>query len=148
MDKTTFAVGKNGTAITNQLTEGDYAMDYNAFEPGTVTYLSRADWNGTFPKTYSGLTANATVSRLLNNDLYTLKTDDDVSDLVFGDTTSTLTINDMKNAPYDDPRWEELVNKVTVAEFLDFSANAFHNIQGIASVNMPAEGCGRRPRRL
>ena len=137
VDKTTFAVSKNGTAITNQLTEGDYAMDYNAFEPGTVTYLSRADWNGTFPKTYSGLTANATVSRLLNNDLYTLKTDDDVSDLIFGDTTSTLTINDMKNAPYDDPRWEELVNKVTVAEFLDFSANAFHNIQGIASVNMP-----------
>ena len=145
VDKTTFAVGKNGTAITNQLTEGDYAMDYNAFEPGTVTYLSRADWNGTFPKTYSGLTANATVSRLLNNDLYTLKTDDDVSDLVFGDTTSTLTINDMKNAPYDDPRWEELVNKVTVAEFLDFSANAFHNIQGIASVNMPQKAADDGP---
>ena len=145
VDKTTFAVGKNGTAITNQLTEGDYAMDYNAFEPGTVTYLSRADWNGTFPKTYSGLTANATVSRLLNNDLYTLKTDDDVSDLIFGDTTSTLTINDMKNAPYDDPRWEELVNKVTVAEFLDFSANAFHNIQGIASVNMPQKAADDGP---
>ena len=145
VDKTTFAVGKNGTAITNQLTEGDYAMDYNAFEHGTVTYLSRADWNGTFPKTYSGLTANATVSRLLNNDLYTLKTDDDVSDLIFGDTTSTLTINDMKNAPYDDPRWEELVNKVTVAEFLDFSANAFHNIQGIASVNMPQKAADDGP---
>ena len=145
VDKTTFAVGKNGTAITNQLTEGDYAMDYNAFEPGTVTYLSRADWNGTFPKTYSGLTANATVSRLLNNDLYTLKTDDVVSDLIFGDTTSTLTINDMKNAPYDDPRWEELVNKVTVAEFLDFSANAFHNIQGIASVNMPQKAADDGP---
>ena len=145
VDKTTFAVGKNGTEITNQLTEGDYAMDYNAFEPGTVTYLSRADWNGTFPKTYSGLTANATVSRLLNNDLYTLKTDDDVSDLIFGDTTSTLTINDMKNAPYDDPRWEELVNKVTVAEFLDFSANAFHNIQGIASVNMPQKAADDGP---
>ena len=145
VDKTTFAVSKNGTAITNQLTEGDYAMDYNAFEPGTVTYLSRADWNGTFPKTYSGLTANATVSRLLNNDLYTLKTDDDVSDLIFGDTTSTLTINDMKNAPYDDPRWEELVNKVTVAEFLDFSANAFHNIQGIASVNMPQKAADDGP---
>ena len=145
VDKTTFAVGKNGTAITNQLTEGDYAMDYNAFEPGTVTYLSRADWNGTFPKTYAGLTANATVSRLLNNDLYTLKTNDDVSDLIFGDTTSTLTINDMKNAPYDDPRWEELVNKVTVAEFLDFSANAFHNIQGIASVNMPQKAADDGP---
>ena len=68
-----------------------------------------------------------------------------MSDLIFGDTTSTLTINDMKNAPYDDPRWEELVNKVTVAEFLDFSANAFHNIQGIASVNMPQKAADDGP---
>ena len=145
VDATTFSVSKTGTTITNQLTEGDYAMDYNAFEPGTVTYLSRTDWNGTFPKTYSGLTANEQLSRLLGNDLYTIKTDDDVSDLVFGDTTSDLTINDLKNADYDDPRWEELINKVTISEFLTFSQNAFHNIEGIASINMPQKAADDGP---
>lgn len=136
VDADTFSVSVNGVQITNVLSEGDYAMDINAFLPGTVTYLSRADWNGTFPKTISGLTADANLSRLLKNDLKTISTNDDVSDLVFGDTSSSLTINDMKGADFDDPRWEELVNKVTVDEFLNFAANAFHNIQNIDSVGL------------
>ncbi len=137
VDATTFATADTGVAITNQLTEGDYAMDYNAFEPGTVTNLTRSDWNGTWPKTYAGLTANAQVSKLLGNDFIPLATGEDVSDLIFGDTTSTLTISDLKGADYDDPRWEELINKVTVQEFLDFAANAFHNIAAIPSVEFP-----------
>ena len=136
VDSTTFAVSPTGTEITNQLTEGDYAMDYNAFEPGAVTYLSRADWDGTFPQTYSGITPNDQLTYLLNNDYYKIKTDEDVSDIVFGDTSSELTINDMKGAAYDDERWEELLNKVTVQEYLDFAANAFHNIAAIPSVGL------------
>ncbi len=137
VDATTFATADTGVAITNQLTEGDYAMDYNAFEPGTVTNLTRSDWNGTFPKTYAGLTANAQVSKLLSNDFIPLAKGEDVSDIIFGDTTSGLTIADLKGAAYDDPRWEELVNKVTLQEFLDFAANAFHNIAAIPSVGLP-----------
>lgn len=38
---------------------------------------------------------------------------------------------DLKGADYDDPRWEELINKVTIDEFLAFAANAFHNIEAI-----------------
>lgn len=136
VDADTFSVSKAGVEITNALSEGDYAMDLNAFLPGTVTYLSRSDWDGTFPRTYSGLTADENLSRLLNNDFIELKTDDDVSDLVFGDTTSELTINDLKGADFDDPRWDELVDKVTVAEFLSFAENAFHNIAAIPSVGL------------
>ena len=40
----------------------------------------------------------------------------------------------MKGASYDDPRWDELLNKLTIDEFLDFASNAFHNIQKIDSV--------------
>lgn len=136
VDAETFSVSKAGVEITNALSEGDYAMDFNAFEPGTVTYLSRSDWDGTFPQTYSGIAANEQLSVLLGNDLIPLKTDEDTSDIIFGDTTSELTINDMKGADFDDPRWDELVNKVTVDEFLNFAANAFHNIAAIESVGL------------
>lgn len=136
VDADTFSVSKAGVEITNALSEGDYAMDINAFLPGTVTYLSRSDWDGTFPETVTGLTAEGRLAILLANDIIELSTDDDTSDLVFGDTSSTLTISDLKGADFDDPRWEELINKMTVEEFLDFASHAFHNIQNIDSVGL------------
>jgi len=145
VDAETFSVASTGEKIVNQLTEGDYAMDLNYFMPDTVTYFSRSDWNGTFPKKYDGLAAEDRLAELLKSDLYTIKTDDDVSDLVFGDTTSELTINDLKGADYDDERWEELVNKVTVQEFLDFAVNAFHNIAAIPSVGFNQSGADDGP---
>ena len=137
VDADTFSVSKAGVEITNALSEGDYATDINAFLPGTVTYLSRSDWDGTFPTTISGLAADENLSRLLSNDLIPIATGEDTSDIIFGDTTSTLTLNDLKGADFDDPRWEELLNKVTVDEFLNFAANAFHNIAAIESVGLP-----------
>lgn len=136
VDAATFSVSKAGVEITNALSEGDYATDLNAFMPDTVTWLSRSDWDGTFPKTYSGLSANDTLARLLGNDFIELKTGEDTSDIIFGDTTSELTINDLKGADFDDPRWEELLNKVTIDEFLNFASNAFHNIAAIESVGL------------
>lgn len=136
VDSRTFSVSKAGVAITNALTEGQSAMDYNYFQPGTVTYLSRSNWNGTYPKTYYGLSATATTElyQLLSNDFYTLQTGEDTSEFVWGDTTSSLTLNDMKSADFDDSRWDEIVDKVTIEEFLTFAQNAFHNIQEIPSV--------------
>lgn len=136
VDAATFSVSKAGVEITNALSEGDYATDINAFMPDTVTYLSRSDWNGTFPETYAGLSANEELTRLLGNDFIELKTGEDTSDIIFGNTQSDLTINDLKGADFDDPRWEELVSKVTIDEFLNFAANAFHNIAAIESVGL------------
>lgn len=136
VDAATFSVSKAGVEITNALSEGDYATDINAFMPDTVTYLSRSDWDGTFPETYAGLSANEELTRLLGNDFIELKTGEDTSDIIFGNTQSDLTINDLKGADFDDPRWEELVSKVTIDEFLNFAANAFHNIAAIESVGL------------
>lgn len=136
VDADTFSVSDTGVAITNQLSDGDYSMDFNTFEADTVTYLTRSDWNGTFPQRYEGLSANDELSVLLNNDFIELATDDDVSDITVGDTTSELTINDMKGADFDDERWDELVSKVSVEEFMSFAENAFHMIGGIESVGL------------
>lgn len=137
VDNRTFSVSATGDVnITNHLSEGESAMDFNYFKPGTVTYLSRSDWKGTYPKTYSGLSAKTTdeLYKLLSCDFIPLKTNDDTSEYKWGDKTSTLTLNDMKQADWEDSRWSEIVDKVTIEEFLDFASHAFHNIQGIPSV--------------
>ena len=131
-DKDTFSVSKNKTEITNRLSDGDSSMDLNSFMPNTVTYLSRSDWNNTFPKKYTGIKANDTLIKLLNNDFIELK-NEDTSEYKWG-VESKLTLNDLKGADWNDERWQELVDKVTVREFLDFASNAFHHIQKIDSV--------------
>ena len=47
LDTTTFATSENGTAITNLFDEADPNKSSDA--PGTVKWLSRSDWTGTFP---------------------------------------------------------------------------------------------------
>ncbi|MFA6624454.1 MAG: glycoside hydrolase family 3 C-terminal domain-containing protein [Bacilli bacterium] len=133
-DSNTFRYSDTGKEITNQLTEGDYAMDLNNFMEDKVTYFTRKDWNGTFPSDYLGLTATGRLKELLKNDIYTLKTGEDTSAVKFGDTTSTLTLADLKGAAFDDERFDELASKVSIDEFLSFASNAFHNIAGISSV--------------
>ena len=48
-----FAVTLNGTPVENQLQDADL----NNWMEDTVTYLSRNDWEGTWPETYKDLTA-------------------------------------------------------------------------------------------
>lgn len=134
VDKDTFSVSKAGVQITNAVSDGDYSMDLNTFMPGTVTYLTRSDWNGTFPRDYAGLSATGRLKTLLGNDFIDLKTNENTSEVKFGDTSSSLTLNDMKGAEFDDPRWDEIASKVSIDEFLDFASHAFHHIQEIPSV--------------
>ena len=141
-DTTTFAKSDaTGADITNRLTEGDYATDANAWidqidGAEEVVYLTRSDWNGTFPKTYSGwgIKDGSRLDEIMLNDFIPLGTNEDISDLTFGDTTSELTFADMKGVPFDDPRWQELVEKIPLSEIMNFMANAFHNIEGIPSI--------------
>ncbi|MBQ7226911.1 MAG: glycoside hydrolase family 3 C-terminal domain-containing protein, partial [Clostridia bacterium] len=132
-DADTFSVSYKGVEITNRLSDGIYSMDINTFLPGTVTYMTRSNFNGTFPKTYSGLTATGDLVPLLKNDFIQLKTDADTSKYQWG-VKGDLTLNDMKGAEFNDPRWASLVDQVPIEEFLTFASKAFHNIQEIPSV--------------
>lgn len=138
VDSETFSVSETGETITNHLSEGDYAMDINSFLSGTVTYLTRSDWNGTFPQTITDLEASEEMADLLDNDFISLSDSDDVSDIVFGDTSSDITFADMKGADFDDPRWEELLNKITISDYLSFTSSSFHSVAAFPSVGLSA----------
>ena len=143
-DTTTFAKSDNGTAITNQVTEGDSAMDVNYWlkngidaDVEEVTYLSRSDWNGTFPVTYANwaIESGSRFDQIMRNDFVALDSLEDPEGEVKHGVASDLTFNDMKGVPYEDEKWTELVQSIPLSEILNFMANAFHNIEGIASID-------------
>ncbi|WEV69354.1 glycoside hydrolase family 3 C-terminal domain-containing protein [Bifidobacterium sp. ESL0775] len=135
VDARTFSTSSTGKKITNQLSAGNSAMDYNAFAPGTVKYLSRSNWNGTFPKTYSGLAANAKLSKLLNNDFIPLQKGD-TSSYKVGDKSTHLKLNDLKGASFNDKRWNALVRQITIPEYMNFAEKALHAIGAIPSIGL------------
>ena len=111
-DTTTFATTKNGTAVENQLAD----MDVNYWLPGTATYLTRADWEGTFPKTYKDLTATDEMIDILDNDIYEINANGDPSTVTFG-ADNGLTLADLKGvSDINDERWDMLMDQITLEE--------------------------------
>ncbi len=144
VDAETFSTSETGYEITNQLTTGQFAMDVlNGFDTNLendITYLSRSNWTGTYPTTYSGLKADsdATMKKQLSDDFYDLQTekteDNDASQYVWGSKDTDYIIYDMNGASWDDERWDDLIDQIDLDEFLDFSAYAFHQIYPLNSI--------------
>lgn len=111
-DTTTFATTKNGTAVENQLAD----IDVNYWLPGTATYLTRSDWEGTFPKTYTDLTATDEMIDILDNDIYEINANGDPSTVTFG-ADNGLTLADLKGvSDINDERWDMLMDQITLEE--------------------------------
>lgn len=123
----TFATTKANTEVSNQLDD----LDYNYFDEGTVTYLSRSDWDGTWPRAYSGLSATSDMIAYLTNSFYTPSTNDDVSDITFGAGGDTY-FTDMFGSDFDDERWADVLDNVTLENAVAFTASgnrSFQNMQ-------------------
>ena len=130
LSKTLFSVSKTGYAVSNQL---PYA-DWNYYQPGQVTYLSRSDWAGTFPKTYDAMTlTNEQLIRNLNGQTYTLQTDDDTSDILWGQDNG-VKFYEMHGVPYDDPKWDELLDQLTLEEAMYLFTFGGPSIPGAESI--------------
>ena len=111
-DSTTFAYSANGTEVENPL--GD--ADLNYYMPGTVTYLPRSDWSGTWPKTYKDLTATEEMLEVLKNDLVEIREQGDPASVTFG-ADNGLTLAALKGVEdINDPRWQQLIDQITLEE--------------------------------
>ena len=130
ISRTAFSVSKTGEKISNQI---PYA-DWNYYQPGEVTYLTRADWAGTFPKTYDQmtLTSEKLISDL-NGNYYTIATDDDTSDIKWGEN-SNLMFYQMFGLDFDDPKWDELLDKMTLEEAQYLATYGGPSIPGVESI--------------
>ena len=79
ISKTAFSISKTGHQISNQIPYSDW----NYYQPGEVEYLSRADWEATWPKQYHNMTVTSTeLLDHLNGKYYV---DDNCPDTIYFD---------------------------------------------------------------
>lgn len=131
-DSESFAVSLSGTPVENQLADADL----NYWMPDTVTYLSRSDWENTWPSAYTDLTATEDMLAVLDNDIYEIKENGDPSSVIFG-ADNGLKLADLKGVTdIEDERWGLLMDQITLEECLirtAFGGTSTKVIESIAS---------------
>lgn len=132
-DTSTFAYSKNGTALENQLEDADL----NYWMPGTVTYLSRSDWEGTFPVTYENLTATDEMLDVMDNDNYEITANGDPASVTFG-ADNGLTLADLKGVTdLEDVRWAQLMDQIELEDCMIRLGFGGTSTKAIASISSP-----------
>ncbi len=134
LDTTTYATSKNGTAITNQLSNADLNL-YEGTDQ-TITYLSRSNWVETWPSE----TVSIKLTEDLIDDLQLVQYDADDYEEIEMPTlgaSQELTLYDMIGLDYDDPQWETLLNQLTFDEMVALIGDSFHWTMPVSSVQAP-----------
>ena len=149
-DAETYSKSLNGTKIENQLQDAD---PNSYFGEGTVTFLSRNDWTGTWPTESVKLTLiDKMVTELtegrwntMGEDYFTVPAE--WKNMPILDAKNGLTLYDMFNMDedndgikasedYDDPAWAELLKNLTIDELVAVG-DCFHWRHPVVSVNAP-----------
>lgn len=133
-DAVTYAVSENGTPVKNRLSDAD--PNLYAGNDKKITYLSRNDWMGTFPKEIVKL---ALTDRMIE-DLQDVRYDDDDYKEVPMPTLGAkngLKLYDMIGLDYNDAKWETLLDQLTFDEMVSLIGDAFHWTMPVKSVEAP-----------
>lgn len=117
---------------------GDLAVAENRFDfaEGDVTYLSRKDGFANYAEATakpSSYELNGTVQGNGTYDPTVWNNPDDVMPVT--GAKNGLELYDLRGADYDDPRWETLLDQVTVDEMVELIAFGGHQNAAVDSVN-------------
>lgn len=117
LDNTTFAIANN-TTVTNVADDADL----NYWLPGTVTYLTRQDWN-TFPMNYNKLNLKIADSPKkdqwiaeMRGETYTISDTGAAAEAVPGPKFAASEIGAEQLNNINDPYWDKLVHAITIDE--------------------------------
>lgn len=124
---------ETGTEVTNQLAN----VDLNYWIEHGITYLTRQDWQGTFPKTLKGIAATDPMIKEIDG--YTYETPADtpsISTFTMGADNGISFIN-MKDEAYDSPVWDDFLDQLTLDDMVSIIDETWSS-PAVDSVNKPA----------
>ena len=133
LDITTYALSSaTGYPITNQFDNTD--LSWYGQE---VTYLSRNDWQGTWPQE---MTLEANEQMLADMNLYqTYKgIEGSTTEMPTTGADNGMTLGMMIGKDYDDPAWDSLLDQLTIKEMAEMIGKGYHNTARAVSVSKPA----------
>lgn len=155
LDTTTYAVSPyTGNPITNRFDNADLNK-YDGAEDQQITYLTRADWEGTYPKATvvlrvtdamwaDGLTheeeGRAAIAEKMKAAYW-----ESVTDVAPSGQIGDLKAINFVETDDDDPAWDALVSQITYADQLDTVYNAAYNTKAQPAINLPATSASDGP---
>jgi len=119
-----------------------FDADLNAWADSDqqIVYLTRNDWEGTYPVTVSSLSVNDRMYDGLNMQFYQMSANaKKASDFQLGvELEEKINFLDMRDVEFDDPRWDEFLSQLTLDDLL-INMGDSKGIKTVTAVNKP--GC-------
>ena len=124
--------------VTNIYDDAD--INYWVNDDQKITYLSRSDWEGTYPVKVATLTVNDAMYDGLDMQFYEKAADcKSVSDFQLGvELDEKINFLDMKGVELDDPKWDDFLSQLTMDDLL-INMGDSKGIKTVKAVNKP--GC-------
>ncbi len=138
IDTESYRYSDTGEEVTNQFED----CDINYWQEGTVTYLTRSDWDGTFPEEAIEVACTEEMMYILQGETYEKAEDAlSVDDFEQG-VNNGLTLVEMKDVDYDDEEtWNAYLDQMTIEELATQISDS-SGIVEMVSVGKPDNAIG------
>ena len=135
LDTESYRLSSAGVEVTNQFDD----CDLNYWIDGAGVYLSRQDWNGTYPVAQTTVEATEEMIAQMSGDTYTKPADaPTVAEVTkdFGQDKG-ISLVMMRDVPWEDEEaWDEYLNQMTLEEMAS-TLSCSSGRQAVASVVLP-----------
>ena len=121
--------------ITNDPVTGTEITNLFDFVNGDLTYMSRSDFDGTYPTSPAGADLNAPASVIDEINFKPAITTEGTVPTT--GANNGIMLADLKGLAYNDPLWEKFLDQFTVNEMADLAANAGYQTIPIDRLGMP-----------
>ncbi len=120
--------------IVNRFDHADWNR-YAGSDGNKVTYLSRSDWQATFPTTNAVLSMTGRLRADLQYDKEVFE--DPEAEMPTYGAENGLTLAMFIDTPFGDPSWDDLLDQMTYEEQALLCSNGFHQTEDVESVAKP-----------